>query len=86
MEENRWSPGGGGTLLAPQGTAKIRLCTPPAIVQRRRPKALRASVPRRLCTKIVETLLSIILAACLPLILLMKYAPKGKGGPGAMAH
>jgi hypothetical protein len=25
-------------------------------------------------------------ACCLPLILLMKKAPKGGGGPGAMAH
>jgi len=25
-------------------------------------------------------------AACLPLILIMKKAPKGGGGPGAMAH
>ena len=31
-------------------------------------------------------LLSIMFAACLPLILLMKKAPKGGGGPGAMAH
>jgi DHA2 family multidrug resistance protein len=31
-------------------------------------------------------LLAIMFAACLPLILLMKKAPKGGGGPGAMAH
>jgi DHA2 family multidrug resistance protein len=31
-------------------------------------------------------LLSIMFAACLPLILLMKKAPKGGGGPGAMGH
>jgi DHA2 family multidrug resistance protein len=31
-------------------------------------------------------LLSIMFACCLPLILLMKKAPKGGGGPGAMAH
>ncbi len=31
-------------------------------------------------------LLAIMFAACLPLILIMKKAPKGGGGPGAMAH
>jgi hypothetical protein len=31
-------------------------------------------------------LLAIMFAVCLPLILLMKKAPKGGGGPGAMAH
>jgi MFS transporter, DHA2 family, multidrug resistance protein len=31
-------------------------------------------------------LLAIMFAACLPLILLMKKAPKGGGGPGAMGH
>ena len=31
-------------------------------------------------------LLAIMFAACLPLILMMKKAPKGGGGPGAMAH
>ena len=31
-------------------------------------------------------LLAIMFAACLPLIFLMKKAPKGGGGPGAMAH
>src|SRR5207253_5007367 len=31
-------------------------------------------------------LLAIMFAACLPLILLMKKAPKGEGGPGAMGH
>jgi MFS transporter, DHA2 family, multidrug resistance protein len=31
-------------------------------------------------------LLAIMFAACLPLIFLMKKAPKGGGGPGSMAH
>jgi DHA2 family multidrug resistance protein len=31
-------------------------------------------------------LLAIMFAACLPLIFIMKKAPKGGGGPGAMAH
>ncbi|HEY2496767.1 MAG TPA: DHA2 family efflux MFS transporter permease subunit [Candidatus Angelobacter sp.] len=31
-------------------------------------------------------LLAIMFAACLPLILLMKKAPEGGGGPGSMAH
>jgi len=31
-------------------------------------------------------LLSIMFAACLPLILLMKKPPKGGGGPEAMGH
>jgi len=31
-------------------------------------------------------LLAIMFAACLPLILLMKKAPKGPPGPGAMGH
>jgi len=31
-------------------------------------------------------LLAIMFAACLPLILIMKKALKGGGGPGAMAH
>jgi hypothetical protein len=29
---------------------------------------------------------AIMFAACLPLILIMKKAPNGGGGPGAMAH
>jgi len=31
-------------------------------------------------------LLAVMFVACLPLIFIMKKAPKGGGGPGAMAH